>query len=68
MTNAVRVYVGDKKIRNRDSAEYFIRWLAKLREMAEDWFGWRSQTEKDRVFAQFEEARRVYEQRAREAR
>lgn len=67
VTNAVRVYVGDGKIRNRESAPYFIRWIDKMRGMADDWFGWRSQAEKDHVFSQFDEAKRVYEQRAREA-
>jgi TolB protein len=66
-TNAIRVYVGGQKIRNRASAEYFIRWIDKLRGMADAWLGWRSQKEKDHVFAQFDEARRVYERLAREA-
>jgi antibiotic biosynthesis monooxygenase (ABM) superfamily enzyme len=66
-TSAIRVYVGDRKIRNRASAEYFIRWLDKLRAMAEKWPGWGSQTEKDRVFAQIAEARARYEQFVREA-
>ncbi len=66
-TSAVRVYVGDRKIRNRESAEYFIRWLDKLKGMAEQWPGWGSQLEKDRVFAQIREARQRYEQFAKEA-
>ena len=66
-TNAIRVYVGDRKIRSRSSAEYFIAWIDKLRKMTEDWPGWRSQSEKDKVFAQFEEAKAVYAARAREA-
>ena len=66
-TNAIRVYMGDQKIRNRSSAEYFIRWLDKLRGIAEQWPGWGSQSEKDRVFALINEARRRYEQFAREA-
>ncbi len=65
-TNAIRVYVGDQKIRHRTSAEYFIRWIDKLRRMTDDWPRWRSQAERDRVFSQFDEARRVYEQLARE--
>jgi hypothetical protein len=67
VSNPVRVYVGDQKIRNRQSAEYFIKWIDKLRGMAEQWPAWRSQAEKDRVFAQFEKAKAVYAQRAREA-
>jgi hypothetical protein len=66
-TAAVRVYVGEKKIRNRESAQYFIRWLDKLKVMAEQWPGWGSQLEKDRVFAQIREARQRYEQFAKEA-
>ena len=67
VTNAVRVYVGDQKIRSRASAEYFLRWIDKLEGRAEGWFGWRSEAEKKHVFAQLEEAREVYRQRAREA-
>jgi hypothetical protein len=66
-TNAVRVYVGDQKIRSRASAEYFIQWLDKLRGMAENWPGWGSQAERDHVFAQIAEARKRYEQLANEA-
>jgi hypothetical protein len=66
--NPVRVYVGDGKIRSRESADYFIRWIDKLRKMAEAQPGWRSQTEKDRVFAVMDQARKVYQQRANEAR
>lgn len=66
-TSAIRVYVGDRKIRNRASAEYFIRWLDKLKGMAEQWPGWGSQVEKDRVFSQIREARQRYEQFAKEA-
>ncbi len=67
VTSGVRVYVGDQRIRSRESAEYFLRWIDKLQGMAEGWFGWRSEHEKEHVFAQFEEAREVYRQRAREA-
>ena len=63
----IRVYVGDQKIRNRESAEYFIVWIDKLRKMAEADTGWRSQAEKDKVFAQFEKAKAVYAARASEA-
>ncbi|MCU1274559.1 MAG: translocation protein TolB [Bryobacterales bacterium] len=66
-TNAIRVYVGDRPIRNRDSAAYFIRWIDKLHQMAGEWPGWRSEAEKHHVFAQFDEARGIYEKFAREA-
>ena len=64
----IRVYVGDGKIRNRASAEYFFRWIDKLHIMAGAWPWRRSDWEKQHVFAQFEEARRVYERLASEAR
>lgn len=66
-TNAVRVYVGGHPIRNRASAEYFIRWIDKLHKMADEWPWWRSDAEKRHVLAQFEEARGIYEKLAREA-
>jgi hypothetical protein len=66
-TSAIRVSVGDRPIRNRDSAEYFIRWIDKLHHMAEEWPWWRSEAEKRHVFAQFDEARGIYEKLAREA-
>lgn len=67
-TNAIRVYVGDGKIRNRMSAEYFIRWIDKLHALADAWPWWRSDTEKQHVFGQFDEAKRIYERLAAEAR
>ncbi|MEK7405932.1 MAG: CehA/McbA family metallohydrolase [Acidobacteriota bacterium] len=62
-TNAIRVYVGEQPIRNRASAEYFIRWIDKLSELASQWPWWRSEREKQHVLAQFAEARRVYQSR-----
>ncbi len=66
-TSAIRVYVGEQRIRNSRSAEYFIRWIDKLQTMAEAWPDWRSQKERDHVFAQFREARQTYERLASEA-
>lgn len=66
-TNAIRVYVGQQKIRNRESAEYFVRWIAKLSNMAAEWPWWRSEREKNHVLSQFGEASAVYERLAREA-
>lgn len=60
-TNAIRVYVGEDKIRNRASAQYFVRWIDKLEGMADQWPWWRSQMERDHVFAQLDEARQVYQ-------
>ena len=66
-TNAIRVYVGDGKIRSRPSAEYFVRWIDRLKQQAAEWPDWRSPEEKAHVLGQFDEARGVYERLAREA-
>jgi hypothetical protein len=66
-TNPIWIEVGNQPVRNREAAEYAIKWLDRLQQMAEDWPGWRSQKERDHVFAQFEEARQVYRRLAREA-
>ncbi|HKW97494.1 MAG TPA: CehA/McbA family metallohydrolase [Bryobacteraceae bacterium] len=66
-TNTVRVYVGDQPIRNRQSAEYFMRWIDKLHKMANEWPWWRSDAEKRHVGAQFDQARGIYEKLARES-
>ena len=60
-TNPVWVDVGGQPVRSRAAAEYSIRWIDKLRQMAEEWPGWRSEKEKQHVFAQFDEARAIYE-------
>jgi len=60
-TSAIRIYVGDEKIQNSQSAEYFITWMQKLRVMAEEWPWWRSDAEKNHVLAQYNEAQSVYE-------
>jgi TolB protein len=59
-TNPVWIRVGDQPIRHRASAEYALKWIDTLQTKAEAWPGWRSQREKDHVYAQFEEARAVY--------
>jgi len=59
-TNPIWFQVGDQPIRNPQSVDYAIRWIDKLQELADAWPGWRSETEKVHVFAQFEEARQVY--------
>ena len=53
-TNPVWVTVGDQPVRSREAAEAHP--------------GWRSQKERDHVFAQFDEARQIYQTFAEEAR
>ena len=67
-TNCVRVYVGDGKIRNAESARYFLTWIAQLRKMTSDASLWRTDAERAHVHQQFDEAVKVYERRMGEAR
>jgi hypothetical protein len=66
-TNPVWVTVGGRPVRDRASAEYCLKWIDKLHAMAEAWPGWRSQKEKDHVYAQFNEARAMYKKFLQEA-
>ena len=66
-TNPVWISVGGQPVRDKSAAEYGMKWIDKLRTLAEAHPGWRSQQEKDDVFAQFAEARKVYERFAAEA-
>jgi TolB protein len=67
VSNPIRVYVGDRQIRSRQSAEYFLTWLDKLWKMADKPASWRSPKEREHVLEQFEASRKVYRQRAIEA-
>ncbi len=66
-TNPIWVEVDGAPVRSVQAADYAIAWIDKLQEMADEWPGWRTQAERDHVFAQFEEAREVYRARRAEA-
>ncbi len=66
-TNPVWLLAGDQPIRDATAAEYALRWIDKLQDMADAWPGWRSERERAHVFAQFDEAREVYRRFARES-
>jgi hypothetical protein len=66
-TNPIWIEVDGAPVRSVEGADYALAWIDKLQEMAEDWSHWRSQAEKDHVYAQFDEARAVYRQRRAEA-
>jgi len=68
VTNAVRVYVGNGKIRSRESAEYFQQWIRRLRTNISLPGLWRSEAERSRAFDQLDAADKVYRERAAEAR
>jgi hypothetical protein len=44
-----------------------MRWVDKLQEMARGSLRWGSDAEREKVFAQFDEARRVYARLLQEA-
>ena len=67
-TNPVWISVDGQPVRSASAAEYSLRWIARLREMAEAWPGWRSEAEQAHVHAQFDEARAIYESFLTEAR
>jgi hypothetical protein len=67
VTNCIRVYAGQVKIRNAASAAYFVKWIEQLRKMTEAPGLWRTPAEREHVFAQFEKATEVYAARQREA-
>jgi TolB protein len=62
-TNAIRVYVGNGRIRDPESSRYFLRWIDKLQTLAAAWPWWRTEGEKQHVFAQFDEASKIYRTR-----
>lgn len=66
-TNPVWVIAGDRPIRDRAAAEYSLRWIDKLQKLTDAWPGWRSPKEKEHVYAQFDEARKIYRQFVTEA-
>ena len=66
-TNPLWFTVDDRPVRDRAAADYSIRWIDRLREMADAWPGWRSERERAHVFAQFDEARAIYAGFAAEA-
>jgi hypothetical protein len=67
VSNPIRVYVGDRKIRSRESAEYFLAWIDKLWKMTDAAGQWRSAKERQHVLEQFGQAREVFNARAKEA-
>jgi hypothetical protein len=56
-TNPTWLTVGGAPPRDRDAADYALRWIDMLQVMADAWPGWTSASEKQHVFGQFDEAR-----------
>ncbi len=66
-TGPIWVTVGKQPVRNLAAAQYCIKWIDRLAELAGRHSGWRSQKERDHVLAQFEEAKQIYRRRGQEA-
>jgi len=67
VTNPIYVVAGGQPIRDKASADYFVRWIDVLTGMAEKHPGWRSDKEKTHVLGQFREARDIFVARGAEA-
>jgi hypothetical protein len=66
-TSPIYVHKGSQAIRSKEDAEYFIRWIDDITKQAQAHPGWRSDRERSHVLGQFQQARQVFEQRAKEA-
>ena len=66
-TSPVYVYCGDRPIRSREDAEYFVRWIDDITRQAEAHPGWRSDRERKHVLDQFAEARQIWVDRSKES-
>ncbi len=63
---AVWLLGGDPPIRDATAAEYALRWIDKLQDMADAWPGSRFERERAHGFSQFDETRDVCRRSARE--
>lgn len=66
-TNPIWMQVGGQPVRNAEAADYALQWIDTLQDLADAWPGWRAEKERAHVFAQFDEARAVYQRFARES-
>jgi TolB protein len=66
-TSPIYVYKGDQPVRSKVDAQYFITWIDDITKQAQAHPGWRSERERSHVLTQFQQARKVFEQRAQEA-
>ena len=66
-SSPIYVDCGGRSIRSAEDARYFMTWIDAISKMAAEDAGWRSEGEKAHVLSQFQEARKVFEQRWREA-
>ncbi|MFN7934705.1 MAG: CehA/McbA family metallohydrolase [Bryobacteraceae bacterium] len=65
-TSPIYVTVGGKPIRSKADADYFVTWIDDITKQAQAHPGWRSDKERKHVLDQFQRAREVFVQRAKE--
>jgi hypothetical protein len=62
-TNPVFIELGGRPMRSPEDAEYFLRWIARVRENAEHHPGYNNENEKQAVLLSIDEAAAVFESR-----
>ena len=63
-TSPIYVTVGGKPIRSPESANWFIRWIERLEQLAEAHSGWNTSEERAEVLRHLADAKEVFRQRA----
>jgi hypothetical protein len=59
----VYVEVGGQPLRSAEDAEYFLHWIARVRDSADNHPGYNSEEEKQAVLSSIDEAAAVFESR-----
>src|SRR5262249_18138885 len=67
-TSPIYVYTGSQGIRAKDYADYFIGWNEDIIKQAQSPPGGRSDRERSHVLGKFGQARKLFEERAKEPR
>ncbi len=62
-TNPVFIEIGGRPLRSAEDAAYFLRWIARVRDSAENHPGYNSEDEKQAVLLSIDEAAAVFESR-----
>ncbi len=62
-TNPIFITVGGKPVRSNSDAEFFLKWIAKVKASASANRDYNTQTERDAVLRHLDDARHVFEQR-----
>ena len=63
-TSPIYVTVGERPIRSRDDARYFLAWIDRLRANVTAFSDWNDERERAEALATIEKARAEFERRA----